>query len=150
MWVSNPIAVLFEMKRVVRPGGWVVAFAEPDYGGRIDEPEELEKISAIQELSLKQQGAETRMGRKLSGLFHQNGFVDIECGVMGAQWNQSSIRSSEESDQEWQVMKSDLNRFNSIHNFEEFRLMDLAARQSGSRILFVPTFYAMGRAPNDK
>ncbi len=149
MWVSNPAAVLSEMKRVVRPGGWVVAFAEPDYGGRIDEPEELEKISAIQELSLKQQGAETRMGRKLSGLFYQNGFIDIACGVIGAQWNQSSMCSSEEFDQEWQVMKSDLNHSNCVQDFEEFRLMDLAARQSGTRILFVPTFYAMGRAPND-
>jgi ubiquinone/menaquinone biosynthesis C-methylase UbiE len=32
LWVDNAERILAEMKRVTRPGGWVIAFAEPDYG----------------------------------------------------------------------------------------------------------------------
>ena len=117
---------------------------------RIDEPEELENFGSMQEFSLQQQGAETWMGRKLSGLFHQNNFIDIECGVMGALWNQESLCSFEEFDQEWQAMKSDLDRMNTNQDYEKYQSMDLAARQTGTRILFVPTFYAMGRSPGYK
>ena len=41
LWVADPAQVLREMVRVTRPGGAVLALAEPDYGGRVDYPEEL-------------------------------------------------------------------------------------------------------------
>ena len=41
LWVLDPARVLTEMRRTARPGGAVLALAEPDYGGRIDYPPEL-------------------------------------------------------------------------------------------------------------
>ena len=39
MHLENPNSALAEMKRVVRPGGWIIA-AEPDWAGmRIDHPD---------------------------------------------------------------------------------------------------------------
>ena len=45
MWVKNPLSVVKEMSRVSRR--WVVAFAEPDYGARLDYPSELSAITKL-------------------------------------------------------------------------------------------------------
>ena len=39
LWLDSPLHALLEMKRVTQPAGWIAAFAEPDYGARIDYPE---------------------------------------------------------------------------------------------------------------
>ena len=41
LWLINPISVVLEMRRVTRKEGMIFIFSEPDYGGRIDFPEEL-------------------------------------------------------------------------------------------------------------
>ena len=58
LWVDDPVQVLHEMVRVTRPGGAVLALAEPDYGGRIDFPEELTILGQWQRAALRQQGAD--------------------------------------------------------------------------------------------
>ena len=44
LWTNTPGEVVAEMRRVTRPGGWVLALAEPDYGGRIDYPADLAEL----------------------------------------------------------------------------------------------------------
>jgi SAM-dependent methyltransferase len=66
LWVAEPQTVVNEMARIVRPGGAVLALAEPDYGGRIDYPEEFSELGLWQEQALRRQGADTRLGRRLS------------------------------------------------------------------------------------
>ena len=69
LWIANPLAALKEMRRIVKPGGWVLALAEPDYGSRIDFPPELEALGQAQSKALQSQCADVSVGRKLRGLF---------------------------------------------------------------------------------
>jgi len=143
LWVTSPDQVLSEMRRVVRPGGWVLALAEPDYGGRIDYPESLIQLGTLQEAALRRQGAEPRLGRQLGALFHAAGLAEVETGLLGGQWRQPP--SPDDLAQEWAVLQSDLR--NEITQAELMRLqqIDNEAWQHGERVLFVPTFYALGQ-----
>ena len=77
LWIADPLAALNEMKRVAKPGGWVLALAEPDYGGRIDFPPELEALGNAQSRALQSQCADISVGRKLRGLFTDCGLENI-------------------------------------------------------------------------
>ncbi len=82
LWITQPDWAIAEMARVTRPGGWVLAFAEPDYGGRIDAPAELERLGSLQAESLQKQGAATNRGRELATLFQGVGLTHVETGVI--------------------------------------------------------------------
>jgi SAM-dependent methyltransferase len=143
LWVSKPIQVIREMARVARSNGAVIALAEPDYGGRIDYPPEISILGDLQRESLRRQGADPLMGRKLAGLFRQAGLVSIETGVLGGQWTHPP--SKDEWESEWRVLEQDLERTLVLHQRpEDLKALDWAANQSGERVLFVPTFYAVG------
>lgn len=147
LWVSSPLNIVSEMERVTRSGGFVIAFAEPDYGGRIDYPESLEIIGTMQTDSLHRQGADPMIGRKLAGLFHQTSLACIECGILGAQWSKTA--TTNEFELEWTILKSDIT--NSMLNdidLEQYKTTDMLARQMGTRVLYVPTFYAFGMVPH--
>ncbi len=145
LWLESPDQVLAEMKRVTRPGGWVLALAEPDYGGRIDYPDSLAKLGVFQEQALQQQGCDTRIGRKLRCLFHEQNLVDICVGVLGGEWQTSSAAETLES--EWQTLVHDLEPILHPNEIERLRQIDQRAWQEGQRLLFVPTFYAGGQVP---
>jgi SAM-dependent methyltransferase len=141
LWVADPFQVVKEMKRVARPSAAILALAEPDYGGRIDYPEELVQLGRWQQLALEQQGADSLIGRKLGAVFGQAGLNDIQVGVLGAEW-----RSPLPADSlEWQVLESDLAHMVDARHLQNLCQADEAARAKGERILFVPTFYAVGK-----
>ena len=143
MWVADVHQVLNEIVRVTRPGGFIMALAEPDYGGRIDFPESFVEIGAMQESALRNQGADTRIGRRLRALFMQAGLCKIEAGVMGGQWQEN--RPTDELVQEWRILKADLNGLLMDDDFNRLRQLDAESWRRGERILFVPTFYAWGQ-----
>lgn len=144
LWVDAERA-LAEMRRVTRPGGVIIALAEPDYYNRIDRPVELEEIGRLQALSLENQGADPRIGRNLAGLFVHAGLEDVLTGVMGGEWGRREPDSGWE--QEWAALESDLAGEVEPDKLAELRRLDAAAWAHGERILFVPTFYAFGRVP---
>jgi SAM-dependent methyltransferase len=143
MWVNDPQQVLSEMVRVTRREGFVLAIAEPDYGGRIDHPEPLEILGAQQEIALQKQGADTRRGRLLRGMFHKSGLQDVEAGIMGGQWKGKQF--NEELNQEWKVLESDLDGIVLKEDLDKLKQLDIESWQRGERILFVPTFFAWGQ-----
>lgn len=146
LWVTDPLRVVREMARAVIPGSAVLALAEPDYGGRVDYPPELEVVGEAQTQSLLRQGADPEMGRKLAGIFHRAGLTAIETGVIGGQWH--SVPSQEEWDAEWRVMEYDLAGYSGeVIDASRLKALDWSAWQSGERVLFVPTFYALGFVP---
>lgn len=142
LWLPQPLAVLAEMRRVVKDGGAILALAEPDYGGRIDYPESLEGLGNWQEAALRRQGAEPRLGRRLGSLFTQAGLTKVETGILGAQWQINDIRQA--SSHEWKVLQHDLVDWVSPEELNDLYEIDRTARQAGERILYVPTFYAVG------
>jgi SAM-dependent methyltransferase len=146
LWAQQPDQALAEMRRVVRVQGAVVAFAEPDYGGRIDYPDALVELGRLQAGALHRQGADPDMGRKLSGLFHAAGFHDVETGLMGGQWRGQP--SPTELDSEWSTLEADLTGLLPTTRLRELRRVDEAAWQNGQRVLFVPTLYAVGYKPS--
>jgi SAM-dependent methyltransferase len=144
LWVKDPLQVVKQMRRVTREGGSVLALAEPDYGGRIDYPEALVPIGEWQQQSLKDQGADILIGRKLKGIFCQAGIKDIEAGVLGAQWSQAPAR--EDLDLEWEVLRADIGNTFPKDAVEKMHSQEISSWECGERILYVPTFYAWGRA----
>ncbi len=145
MWVPDPAGAMREMVRVARPGGTVIAFAEPDYGGRIDYPPPLDTLGTRQAEALRSQGADPRMGRKLSGLFHAASLQQVETGLLGGEWR--GAPSPEQRESEWAVLADDLAGQILPQELRELREIEDRALQSGERVLFVPTFFALGRKP---
>lgn len=146
LWLEQPSLALNEIRRVTRPGGLVMALAEPDYGGRIDYPPELEVLGDLQFRSLVRQGAQPRTGRSLAALFHQAGLQDVEAGVLGGQWD--APPNPDDFEREWQVIRSDLRDLLAEDKIAYLQARDHLAWQTGARVLYIPTFYALGVIPN--
>jgi ubiquinone/menaquinone biosynthesis C-methylase UbiE len=145
LWVKSPEQVIREMTRVGKPGGFILMLAEPDYGGRIDYPESLQDLGKMQAQSLKSQGADPNSGRKLAKWLYEAGIKDIELGVLGGQW-QGKV-SSKTLNSEWKILESDLENILSEDELKVYKEIDKSAWEDGSRVLFVPTFYAVGIIP---
>lgn len=142
LWTRDPLRILTEMRRVTRPGGVVLALAEPDYGGRVDYPPELEAAGRLQAEALRAQGADPEIGRKLTGLFVRAGLQQVEAGILGSEWR---VPAPEPDGLEWEVLQSDLAAFLPAGELDALRQREREAYQRGERILFVPTFFACGR-----
>lgn len=142
LWVQQPAQVLREMARVTRPGGAVLALAEPDHAARIDEPAALQTLGRWQTEALTRQGANPSMGRQLAGAFASAGIQLIENGVIGGGWG---ALPAIEQDPEWVVLQTDLTGLIPRPDIQKMQAYDAQARQAGTRVLFVPTFYAWGR-----
>jgi SAM-dependent methyltransferase len=146
LWVSDPSRVIQEMVRVTRSGGVVIALAEPDYGNRIDYPQDLSLLGKWQMDSLEQQGADPLIGRKLRAILSTSGLLAVEAGVQGGEWR--SIFDQTEFDSEWDTIQSDLaNQPEKLAQLPRLMEIDMLSCKQGKRILYVPTFYAWGRVP---
>ena len=143
LWVKNPLQVLHEMRRVTHDGGYILALAEPDYGGRIDFPDKLSQIGHWQIEALINQGANPVIGRELRSLFSECGLKNIEVGVLGGQWGEEW--GDDDFELEWEVILSDLHNKNEfMESANEYKSLELDSREKHQRILYVPTFYALG------
>lgn len=143
LWVEEPIRVVREMKRVTKQDGYVLALAEPDYGGRLDYPPPLDKIKARQISSLKRQGADPKIGRKLKNIFQEAGIQETTIGVFAAQWKTPPSR--EDWEMEWKILAHDLQVEMLPGDIQNLKKSDWEAWQTGQRTLYIPTFYAWGR-----
>ncbi|MBG0786955.1 MAG: methyltransferase domain-containing protein [Anaerolineaceae bacterium] len=141
LWVTGPGQVLAEMKRVARPGGTVIALAEPDYTNRIDYPPPLDELGLIQNESLVRQGADVSLGAKLHDLFQRVGLLNTYVKSLDEALVQDL---SAEDSLEWKVIRSDLKDMVLRADLDQFELFDMDARNNGERVMIVPTYYAIG------
>ena len=141
LWLKQQQLVLQEM--VLKPGGCLMAFAEPDYGGRLDYPSELAHLGELQIDSLRQAGADPYFGRKLRALMVEAGVERIFSGVLGAEWSEFDIGQFLAAERE--ILQRDL--ADSLDE-QARKLLEIDERSAhaGDRTLFVPTFFALGYA----
>lgn len=142
LWVKDPLQALLEMKRVAKTGAHIMAFAEPDYTARVDEPRELVPLAQWQTQALRRQGADPALGARLADLFFQAGIQITETGAIQ---NTESEPSPEDWEIEWAVLESDLAGFIPSDDIQSMKRLDQQTRTLGTRSLHVPTFFAWGR-----
>ncbi|MCJ7433376.1 MAG: methyltransferase domain-containing protein [Anaerolineales bacterium] len=141
LWVKDPSQALREMKRVTKSNGNILAFAEPDYTNRIDEPEELAALGKWQMDALKRQGADPSFGARLAESFYEAGIKLIETGPIQSQ---GLMRDADERQQEWAVIESDLAGWVPAQEIQKMKVLDLHAWAKNIRVLQVPTYFAWG------
>ncbi|HSR47731.1 MAG TPA: methyltransferase domain-containing protein [Anaerolineales bacterium] len=143
LWLEDPPSALREAARVTRPGGLVLAFAEPDHASRIDYPDSLAPWGERQTRALAEHGADIAIGRRLRSLFAGAGLEPVASGIVGAEW--TGVSASEGSRLERETWRADLAGTVSEAELDEAENLEKAAWKRGERVLFVPTFFAAGR-----
>jgi SAM-dependent methyltransferase len=142
LWVKDPLQALLEMKRVAEAGAHVIAFAEPDYTARLDEPRALVPLGQWQTESLRRQGADPALGARLADIFFEAGIELVETGTIQTTGNDPSPT---EWEVEWAVIESDLAGFIPSEEVQKMKWLDQQARLYRERTLHVPTYFAWGR-----
>jgi SAM-dependent methyltransferase len=142
LWLTDPLRGVREMVRVVRPTGHVLACAEPDYGGRIIHPPEMAPLGGLQAEALRRQGADPELGRRLGELLMAAG-LRATVGVMAGHWD-LPLLPDDGFEAEWGMRERDLAGVLAPEELGRLRSLDRQALVEGRRVLFVPTFYALG------
>lgn len=146
LWTEQPARALEEMSRVVRGGGVVLATSEPDYGGRIDFPEDI-ALGPLMEESLCCEGAQPRIGRRLKALCAGAG-LEVETGVVPSMWDDRQLR--EEFDAEWAFIFKTLDNVADERQLLAYKARAWRALEEGKRLIFMPIFWALGRKPGEQ
>ena len=140
MWVSDPVQAAREMARVVRREGAVLICAEPDYGGRLDWPDL--PIRHWQIDGLRRQGADPFIGRQLRHILAAAG-LQADVGILPSHWNARCLQRNFEA--EWEWLWHDVGNAIDLSTFAQVQAQARAAVDAGTRLVYIPFFYAIGR-----
>ena len=142
LWVADPERAVREMARVTREGGSVLICAEPDYGARVDWPNL--PIAQWQVEGLRRQGADPLIGRKLRHLLAAAS-LQGEVGVLASLWDSAVLRENFEA--EWAWIAHDAGVFVPEAELARARAQAQAAIEVGTRLVYLPLFYALAQKP---
>lgn len=140
MWQKEPAKLLQQMARVVRKGGWVVAAAEPDYGGRIAHPDDA--LTKPLAKALRAQSADPYCGKKLREIFINAG---MKCNVGIWPSVVESPCRDENFQAEWDLYNYILKESQESALIEKSKIVAKQADKKGTRLLFMPIFFAYGQ-----
>ncbi len=138
LWLSEPEKAISEMSRVCKKKGFVVALAEPDYGGWIEYPDF--QLGRHHMNYLKREGADPFMGRKLRYLF-ETADLETSLGVIAQTWDKKHLLMNIE--EEWKRVYS--SKIISEMEYKDMIRMEKEAINENKRTIFMPVFYAIGR-----
>ena len=141
LWLADPVNALTEARRVTRPGGAVIAFAEPDYSQRIATDTTWAKLAELQAESLRAQGADPNLGGMLADLFTTASIQPIEFGQL--QFDKTLL-DDDALDLELEVLKSDLASLLPAAEIDK-SLADIRETNADIVTFRVPTYYCWGR-----
>ncbi len=142
MWnrVPQRAAILKEVRRVLKDGGWFVALAEPDYQGWI-----LEPATPIRELllaSLTLSGGDLASGRRLAGDLAR--FKDVTIDCCSKVWTSVEWRAA--FDSEWNFFQNLLaHEKETMSVLSRLKEEDKTSIESGSKFSFLPVIFGFGR-----
>jgi ubiquinone/menaquinone biosynthesis C-methylase UbiE len=142
LWVSDPLQVIREMARVTRPNGFVIALAEPDHTARVDKPDSLAPLGQWQTEALRAQGADVAFGARLADTFDRAGIEIVETGALQSVGGEASREARED---EWRTIETDLAASVPGEDLRTMKALDEQAWERGERVLFVPTYFVLGR-----
>jgi len=142
LWLKEPRAAVAEMTRVSRK--WVACLAEPDFGGRISHPQELESIDPLIEEGIRNDGGDPFIGRKLRSVFRSCG-LDAKVGVHPGVWDVGRLRAESEDEWKWVEMTTSGGREDS--SLGKARAAWEGSLRDGTLFQFNPIFYAVARKP---
>jgi SAM-dependent methyltransferase len=79
LWQPRPLPFLKRLRKLLDAGGALLVLAEPDYGGRIDFPADLDFLKDIFAGHIAGNGGDPFIGRRLAALLAAAGFhADVE------------------------------------------------------------------------
>jgi SAM-dependent methyltransferase len=142
MWNHAPqrAAILKEVRRVLREGGWFVALAEPDYQGWI-----LEPATPIREMllaSLTLSGGDLASGRHLAGDLAS--FKDVTVDCCSKVWTSVEWRAA--FDDEWNFFSGLLAKEKETRTvLSRLKTEDKTSIEQGSKFSFLPVIFGFGR-----
>ena len=140
LWLPDPALAVQEMARVLRLGGSALICAEPDYGGRLDWPDLPIRDWQIE--GLRRQGANPLIGRQVRRLLVKAG-LRADVGVIPSQWDTQSL--AEQFETEWMWLVFDVGDTVDPVTFAQVKAQAQKAVQDGTRAIFMPVFYGIGR-----
>ncbi len=138
LWIKHPEEVIQEMKRVSK--GWIICFAEPDFGARIDFPQELSPLHGLITEGITKDGGDPFVGRKLRSIFRKCG-MEPEIGIHPGVWSLDRLRAETEDEWRWLSMTIGDSEW-----LETLRKRWDEALEEGTLFEFSPIFYALARA----
>lgn len=140
LWLADPVRALIEARRVTRPGGAVIAFAEPDYSLRVPTNPSLAKICQLQVNSLRAQGADPDIGSRLGELFPAAGIQPTEYGQLQIDL---TFMDEDAFELELDVLKSDVKHMLPATDLDQI-LAGLHETKPELLTFLVPTFFCWG------
>jgi SAM-dependent methyltransferase len=138
MWLAEPGSVFAEALRVMRDGGRLSIFAEPDYYSLVDEPPEASSKDEVIN-ALVGYGADPGAGAKIGEYARDAGFKNVSVGTLDASWTQERLAGEEEAEMD------NLRRLLAV-TVPEKRIDDIAAArwvaiEEGTRSYSLPIYY---------
>lgn len=141
MWQERPLPFLKGIRELLAENGALLLLAEPDYGGRVDHPAELDFLKEIFIGPIRSQGGDPFIGRRLSSLLRRAGFsADVE---LASCLNIPRGAADEAWAREWRFWQ-DLSGFSDATLARILRLEKKALARRERLVLF-PVFCALAR-----